>query len=54
MPGRYVGTEEEAEDLIPFAEKMQTLTATLAEQFTNGETLQKNIRENLKSIGYEF
>jgi type I restriction enzyme M protein len=54
MPGRYVGTEEEAEDLVPFAEKMQTLTATLAEQFTNGETLQKKIRENLKSIGYEF
>jgi type I restriction enzyme M protein len=54
MPGRYVGTEEEAEDLVPFSEKMQTLTATLAEQFTNGETLQKTIRENLKGIGYEF
>jgi type I restriction enzyme M protein len=54
MPGRYVGTEEEAEDLVPFAEKMQTLTATLAEQFAQGEQLQKNIRENLKSIGYEF
>ena len=54
MPGRYVGTEEEAEDLIPFAEKMQTLTAALSEQFAQGEELQKNIRENLKSIGYEF
>ncbi|MBK8807599.1 MAG: SAM-dependent DNA methyltransferase [Bacteroidales bacterium] len=54
MPGRYVGTEEEVEDLIPFAEKMQSLTATLAEQFSKGEQLQKTIRENLKGIGYEF
>jgi type I restriction enzyme M protein len=54
MPGRYVGTEDEAEDLVPFAEKMQTLTATLAEQFAQGGTLQQTIRENLKGIGYEF
>ena len=54
MPGRYVGTEEEEIDLIPFAEKMQTLTATLAIQFAQGEQLQKTIRENLKGIGYEF
>jgi type I restriction enzyme M protein len=54
MPGRYVGTEDEVEDAMPFAEKMQTLTATLAEQFTKGGALQKTIRKNLKSIGYEF
>ena len=54
MPGRYVGTEEEEIDLVPFDEKMQKLTATLAEQSALGETLQKTIRENLKSIGYEF
>ena len=54
MPGRYVGTEEEVEDLVPFAEKMQTLTATLAEQFAAGQKLQQTIRENLKGIGYEF
>jgi len=54
MPGRYVGTEDEAEDLVPFVEKMQSLTAKLAEQFAQGETLQKTIRENLKGIGYEF
>lgn len=54
MPGRYVGTEEEEIDLIPFAEKMQSLTATLAKQFAQGEQLQKIIRENLKGIGYEF
>ncbi|MEO6833400.1 MAG: class I SAM-dependent DNA methyltransferase [Chitinophagaceae bacterium] len=54
MPGRYVGTEEEAEDLVPFAEKMQGLTATLAEQFAKGRELEQTIRENLKGIGYEF
>ena len=54
MPGRYVGTEDEVEDLIPFSEKMQALTATLAEQFAQGEKLQQTIRENLKGIGYEF
>ena len=54
MPGRYVGTEEEEEDLIPFSEKMNALTTTLAEHFAKSKTLQKTIRENLKRIGYEF
>jgi len=54
MPGRYVGTEEEADDGIPFAEKMQALTSKLAEQFAKGNELEKTIRENLKGIGYEF
>ena len=52
MPGRYVGTEEEEVDLIPFEEKMKTLTDKLEEQFAQGEKLQKTIRENLKGIGY--
>jgi len=54
MPGRYVGTEEEEIDLIPFEDKMKTLTDKLAEQFAQGEKLQQTIRENLKGIGYEF
>jgi type I restriction enzyme M protein len=54
MPGRYVGAEDEIEDIIPFAEKMKTLTETLAEQFEQGDKLKKAIRENLKGIGYEF
>ena len=54
MPGRYVGTEEEADDGVPFEEKMNALTAKLAEQFAKGAELEKNIRENLKMIGYEF
>ena len=54
MPGRYVGTEAEEDDGIPFDEKMNALTAKLAEQFAKGSELEKTIRENLKGIGYEF
>ena len=53
-PGRYVGTEAKEDDGIPFAEKMTTLTTKLAEQFTKSSELENQIRENLKSIGYEF
>jgi type I restriction enzyme M protein len=54
MPGRYVGTEEEKIDAMPFDEKMQTLTAKLADQFAKDNELENTIRENLKGIGYEF
>jgi len=54
MPGRYVGTEAEEDDGIPFDEKMKTLTDKLAEQFARGSELEKIIHENLKGIGYEF
>ena len=54
MPGRYVGAEEVEDDGIPFDEKMNALTAKLAEQFTKGAELEKTIRENLTGIGYEF
>lgn len=54
MPGRYVGTEEEVDDGVPFEEKMNALTAKLAEQFARGAELEKTIRENLKGIGYGF
>jgi len=54
MPGRYVGTEEIENDGIPFEEKMQTLTSKLSEQFEQNTSLEKSIRENLKSIGYDF
>ena len=54
MPGRYVGTEDIEDDGVPFEEKMQALTAKLAEQFARGNELQERIRENLKGIGYEF
>jgi type I restriction enzyme M protein len=54
MPGRYVGTEDTETDGTPFDEKMQTLTAKLAEQFAQNSELEKIIRKNLKGIGYEF
>lgn len=54
MPGRYVGTEEEQQENIPFEEKMQMLTSKLAEHFNSSDALEKTIRENLKKIGYEF
>jgi len=53
-PGRYVGAADVEEDEIPFDEKMKSLTETLAEQFSESDTLEKSIRENLKRIGYEF
>jgi len=54
MPGRYVGTEEEADDGVPFEEKMSALTTKLAGQFAKGAELEETIRQNLKGIGYEF
>ncbi len=54
MPGRYVGTEEEEIDAIPFDEKMQALTVKLSTQFAKDIELENIIRENLKGIGYEF
>jgi len=53
-PGRYVGAEEAEDDGVPFEEKMNVLTAKLAEQFARGDELQKTIHEKLKGIGYDF
>jgi type I restriction enzyme M protein len=52
MPGRYVGTEAVADDGVAFDEKMNALTAKLAEQFAQGAELEQKIKENLKEIGY--
>jgi len=51
-PGRYVGAEEAQDDGELFEEKMQHLTATLAEQFAESAKLEKAIKKNLKEIGY--
>ncbi|WP_433935304.1 N-6 DNA methylase [Sorangium cellulosum] len=53
-PGRYVGAEAAEEDGEPFEEKMTRLTATLAEQFAAGRRLEKQIMENLGSLGFEL
>ncbi|QLB13281.1 type I restriction enzyme M protein [Bisgaardia hudsonensis] len=52
-PGRYVGAVAEEDDGIPFAEKMQKLTALLNEQMAEGERLNAQIKANLKGLGYE-
>lgn len=53
-PGRYVGSQEVEEDDEAFEEKMQKLTAELKGQFTQNHELEKQIKENLKKIGYEL
>jgi len=51
-PGRYVGAEPQPEDAEPFADKMQRLTAELESQFVESAKLEKEIRKNLKGLGY--
>jgi type I restriction enzyme M protein len=54
MPGRYVGMQEEEDDGVLFADKITLLTTRLAAQISRGHSLEQEIRENLKSMGYEF
>lgn len=51
-PGRYVGAEDVEEDGEAFVEKMERLTAQLAEQWVEGARLETVIREKLERIGY--
>jgi type I restriction enzyme M protein len=51
-PGRYVGAEAEEDDGVSFEEKMEKLTGELMEQFEEGERLEKEIKQNLKGIGF--
>ncbi|AOF54544.1 Type I restriction-modification system, DNA-methyltransferase subunit M [Pasteurellaceae bacterium NI1060] len=51
-PGRYVGTAEQEDDGIPFAEKMQQLTALLNEQFKQSAELEVKIKANLSTLGF--
>ena len=53
-PGRYVGTEAEEDDGVSFEEKMKHLTEQLKTQFEESDKLEKQIKENLKSIGFEL
>jgi len=52
-PGRYVGAEEEEEDLEGFDLKMKRLTSELAKQMEEGLRLDKEIKKNLGSIGFK-
>jgi type I restriction enzyme M protein len=51
-PGRYVGTETQEDDAEPFEEKMSRLVAEVETQFSDGERLERTIRENLKRFGF--
>lgn len=53
-PGRYVGIEDVEDDGIPFDEKMESMTAELAELFAKSRHLEDEIRKNLGGIGYEI
>jgi type I restriction enzyme M protein len=51
-PGRYVGAEATDDDDEVFNEKMERLTAQLAEQMAKGAELDTLIREKLGALGY--
>jgi type I restriction enzyme M protein len=51
-PGRYVGAEAQADDGVPFGDKMKRLTATLREQQAEAAKLDAAIAANLKEFGY--
>jgi len=51
-PGRYVGIPDEEDDGIPFEEKMQKLTGELKEQMAESAKLDREIKKQLKKIGY--
>lgn len=53
-PGRYVGSEAIEEDDEVFEEKMKKLTTELNQQFAESHKLEEQIKENLKSIGYDL
>lgn len=51
-PGRYVGAEAAEDDDEAFGEKMERLTAQLAEQMAKGAELDDAIRDYLGRFGY--
>lgn len=53
-PGRYVGIEEQEDDGEPFDEKMTRLTSELSDLFDKSHELEKEIKRNLKAIGYDI
>ena len=53
-PGRYVGIPEAEDDGIPFEEKMQTLTAQLADQLTKEQELNEEIKNQLSKLGFKL
>lgn len=52
-PGRYVGAKDVAEDAELFKDKMYRLVQELNGQMALGQRLDKQIQENMRSIGYD-
>jgi len=53
-PGRYVGAEYVEEDDEPFEEKMKKLTKEYGRLVEKSKELDKQIRKNLKDLGFEI
>lgn len=53
-PGRYVGTEAEEDDGIPYEERIASITENLSGYFEESITLQERIKTNLTKIGIEL
>ncbi len=51
-PGRYVGIPDEEDDGIPFEDKMNDLTATLAGQIEKEKELDEQLKEQLAKVGF--
>ncbi|MXZ22911.1 MAG: hypothetical protein F4Y84_20365 [Caldilineaceae bacterium SB0665_bin_25] len=52
-PGRYVGAEPQADDGVPFEEKMAQLTAQWREQQEEARRLDDEIADNLKFLRFQ-
>ncbi|MDE1818368.1 MAG: N-6 DNA methylase [Thaumarchaeota archaeon] len=53
-PGRYVGAEDVEEDDEPFEDKMKRLVKEYSELSEKSKDLDKEIRKNLKELGFEI
>jgi type I restriction enzyme M protein len=52
-PGRYVGLAEVEDDGEAFEDKMERLTGELRELFAESKKAEEEIKEQLKSVGFE-
>ena len=52
--GRYAGPPPLPEDTEPFEEKMARLLNQLGQDFRNSNELEKQIRESIGGMGFEF
>lgn len=53
-PWRYVWTEVQEDDWIPFEEKMAGFTADLRDMFAKNKELEDKLKENFKELGFEI